>query len=137
MVSSTERSRLKRLLIDAAAITLIIASPVVGLIPGPGGILVLLGGFSLLASNHHWARQFLLHLEKHRSDFVESMLADKKISIAADILAITAMAGGVYIVFAADNYLVRGIGLGMISASLILLLSNKKRLEKLVRKLKR
>lgn len=137
MASDTERSRLKRLLIDAAAITLIIASPVIGLVPGPGGILLLLGGFSLLASNHHWARQFLLYLEKHRSDFVDSMLADRKISIAADIVAIAAIAGGASIIFVADNYLVRGIGLGMVSASLILLLSNKKRLEKLVRKLKR
>lgn len=51
------RRNAKRIITDFAGYLLVLASPIVGLLPGPGGIALLLGGLGLLSLNNHWAKQ--------------------------------------------------------------------------------
>ncbi len=50
---------IKRLLIDIGGFSLIIAAALVGWLPGPLGIPLLIAGLSLLAHNHDWAKRWL------------------------------------------------------------------------------
>ena len=48
----------------AAAVLLIAVSPLVGLVPGPGGMFVLAGGLVLLLRNSRWARRQFARAKK-------------------------------------------------------------------------
>jgi hypothetical protein len=134
---NNQRSRLKRWAMDALAIFLIFISPFIGVVPGPGGIIVLIAGISLLASNHHWAKRFLEYAEEHRSNFFESVFANKKVSLAADIMGILIIISSIFVAFTAENYILRGLSISVTSATLLILLSNQKRFERLSKKLKK
>ena len=54
---SLPRPVLPRPLLLAAAALLIVAAPVVGLLPGPGGVFVFAAGLVLLLRNSPWARR--------------------------------------------------------------------------------
>jgi hypothetical protein len=43
---------------------LILAAPIVGLLPGPGGIFVLATGFALLLETSPWARRFYVRAKR-------------------------------------------------------------------------
>ncbi len=43
---------------------LILAAPIVGLLPGPGGIFVLAAGFALLLETSPWARRFYVRAKR-------------------------------------------------------------------------
>ncbi len=51
------RRNAKRIVTDFAGYLLVLAAPIVGLLPGPGGIALLLGGLGLLSLNNHWAKR--------------------------------------------------------------------------------
>ena len=53
-----------RLAAIAGGWLLIVASPFVGVIPGPGGIPVLLGGLVLVLQNSRWARRRFVRLSR-------------------------------------------------------------------------
>jgi len=43
---------------------LIVVSPFVGAIPGPGGIFVFAGGLALMLQNSHWAKRRFVHVKR-------------------------------------------------------------------------
>jgi len=43
---------------------LLVASPLVGAIPGPGGIFVFAAGLALLLQNSHWAKRRFVHARR-------------------------------------------------------------------------
>lgn len=51
------RLTLPRPVLLAIAALLIVAAPIVGLLPGPGGVFVFAGGLVLLLRNSAWARR--------------------------------------------------------------------------------
>lgn len=59
-----KRSPLVRTLLVAVGIFLICLTPIVGPIPGPGGIFVFAGGLVLLLQNAGWARRGFVKLKK-------------------------------------------------------------------------
>jgi hypothetical protein len=50
--------------ISALGWLLILASPVVGLLPGPGGIFVLAAGFALVLQTSHWAKRLYVRFKR-------------------------------------------------------------------------
>lgn len=56
---------LKVLLTDSLGILLIIAAPLLGWLPGPGGLPLFFAGLSLLAINHDWAQRLLDKMKSH------------------------------------------------------------------------
>jgi Flp pilus assembly protein TadB len=62
--NSGQRKPGKRLLMLALGPTLIVASPVVGLIPGPGGLLVLLAGVALTLQGSQVAKRLYVRAKR-------------------------------------------------------------------------
>jgi hypothetical protein len=72
------QKHLKRILIDLAGYSLIIISPFLGWIPGPGGIPVFLAGLALLSINNHWAKRLLEYSKKHADSSLDIIFPDSK-----------------------------------------------------------
>lgn len=51
------RSALRRTILFATGIVVVLVSPIVGAIPGPGGVFVFAGGLALMLQNSHWAQK--------------------------------------------------------------------------------
>lgn len=131
-MNAKDRSLLKKIAIDVAGVGLIIASPFLGLFPGPGGVPIFFAGLGLLASNHTWARNILKDLEKHREGLAKRVFANKKVSLAADIIGTFILCGALYVLFTTDSFLYRGFSIGTISTTLLVLLSNQSRIERII-----
>ena len=77
----------KRIGTDFAGYILVILSPFVGFLPGPGGIALFLAGLGLLSLNNHWARQLREHALKHGGKAIEFLFPrNAKIEWLYDIL---------------------------------------------------
>jgi hypothetical protein len=82
------KKQIKRIAYDIAGVSLIIASPLLGWLPGPGGIPLFLAGLGLLAVHNEWARN-LLHIAKiHAEDFLDFIfpLENNRLKIIHDII---------------------------------------------------
>jgi len=53
-----------RTLLTVTGVVLIIVSPIVGAIPGPGGIFVFAAGLALMLQNAHWAKRGYARLKR-------------------------------------------------------------------------
>lgn len=132
------KSRTKRILIDIAGFGLMIIAPFLGWLPGPGGIPLFLAGLGLVSTNHKWARDSINDFDVRRIEFTDKFLmAGWAFSIIIDLICIAFISVGVYLAFTADALIVRAISVGMTSFALILILSNQKRLDRIVEKMKR
>lgn len=59
------RRNAKRVLTDMAGYGLVVLGIVLGWVPGPGGIPLILAGLGLLSINNEWARRVRAYLLKH------------------------------------------------------------------------
>jgi hypothetical protein len=127
-----ERPLYRRILIDAAGFGLMIIAPFLGWLPGPGGIPLFLIGLGLVSLNHEWARKLLKDFDKKRVEYTDKyLMTSPKISLAIDISCIILLCLGAFIVFTQDPLTIRAPGLGLVSITLIVLISNQKRFERL------
>lgn len=63
---AVERTPVGRTCLLALGVLLIVSAPIVGLLPGPGGIIVLAAGLTLALRNSEWAkRQYVRFKRKH------------------------------------------------------------------------
>lgn len=53
---ASKRSPIVRIALMVTGFALIVVSPLVGIIPGPGGVFVFAGGLVLVLQNSNWAR---------------------------------------------------------------------------------
>lgn len=128
----------KRLAIDIAGFGLMILAPFLGWLPGPGGIPLFLAGLGLVSINHHWARRLLKDFDMRRMEFTDKyLMAGWVFSLLLDVICFILLCTGVYISFTSDNILVRGMSIGIGMTAFIIILSNQKRLDRIVAKLKR
>ncbi|MET3827213.1 hypothetical protein ABIC16_002906 [Sphingomonas sp. PvP055] len=58
------RHPMLRLTFFSTGVVLVIASPVVGAIPGPGGIFVFAAGLALVLQNSLWAKKRFVHVKR-------------------------------------------------------------------------
>lgn len=127
-----DRHIVKKIAIDIAGFGLMILAPLLGWLPGPGGIPLFLIGLGLVSMNHEWAEKILNDFEHYRVEFTDKILmSSPKVSLAIDITFILALAAGSYLALTQESIILRGLGLGFISGSLLILLSNQKRFERI------
>lgn len=127
-----QRPLYQRILIDIAGFGLMIISPFLGWLPGPGGIPLFLAGLGLVSLNHEWAENLLKNFERKREELTEKyLMSSPGVSQAIDVVFLLAMVGGVHVAATQDQIVIKGLGLGTITISLIILLSNQKRIEKI------
>lgn len=133
-----DRPLYQRIALDIAGFGLMIISPFLGWLPGPGGIPLFVAGLSLVALNHEWAERLLKDFDKRRTDFSQKyLMANPKISVPLDILSISAIITGLYVALTEKDLLLRGLGIAGVTIFLIILLSNQRRIERIAQKLKK
>lgn len=83
----------KRIMIDFSGYFLVLLSPFVGLLPGPGGIALFLGGLGLLSLNNRWARQLREYAVRHGGRMIEILFPrNTTIEWLYDTLVVTLLA---------------------------------------------
>ena len=60
----TSRHPALRFALFWTGVLLIILTPFVGAIPGPGGVFVFAGGLALMLQNSHWAKRRFVHTKR-------------------------------------------------------------------------
>jgi hypothetical protein len=63
-MSRPTKSPIVRIVLLIAGFLLLLATPLVGAIPGPGGIFVFAAGLVLILQNAHWARKRFARLKR-------------------------------------------------------------------------
>ncbi len=136
-MKKNDHSLAKRVLIDIAGFGLIVISPFIGWLPGPGGIAVFLAGLGLLSINHQWAKNLIDQFENNRQKFEAKYLNNNpKVARTIDILCMVLITLSIIAVYSLDNKLLRYISIGPGSLGLILLILNQNRFDKFLRFLK-
>jgi hypothetical protein len=64
MATRRKKSILIRQCLLVAGILLIVVSPLVGIVPGPGGIIVFAAGLALILKNSEWAKRLYVRFKR-------------------------------------------------------------------------
>jgi hypothetical protein len=130
--------RLKVILTDTLGVLLMIGAILFGWLPGPGGIPLFVAGLGLLAVNHEWARKWLHNFDQKRLYYTEKFLVGShRMKWTIDIVCVALIALGIAILATPHQLVVRLLGTALVSLSVIVLLSNQKRFDRALKKIKR
>ena len=101
------KKRVKRYLFDFVGILLILASGLLGWLPGPGGIPLLIAGLAILAIHNKWAENILVKVRDKGEDFAKILFPlNNKFQITHDIIAVVLLITAITImVTRPNNYL--------------------------------
>ncbi len=123
------KKRIKRIAYDIAGITLIIASPFLGWLPGPGGIPLFLAGLGLLAVHNEWAQKLLHWSKVHAEDFLEIIfpIDNNKIKIINDIIGLVLLSVSILLYILLSKPLIYIIPTGFLASGLFWLLYYRRR----------
>ena len=128
----------KRIAIDIGGFGLIIAGILFGWLPGPGGVPLVLAGLGLLSLNYVWAEKLIKDFDKKRIEYTDKYLqADPLTSKFMDVISILLLIGGVWALATQENIFLKGLGLGLAFVGITVLISNQKRLERALKRLKK
>lgn len=115
---------LKRWLTDILGVLLILIAPLLGWLPGPGGIPLFLAGLSLLSINHDWAKRLMNYVDKHGFKRIKRLLKQNRlIQRLIDLVGSTLLFFGVWIVWQETDTSRLFGGLYVLVGILLLLLS--------------
>lgn len=90
--------QLQRIIIDLAGIFLMVLSPFIGIVPGPGGIVIFLAGLWLLSLNHAWAARWRNKIKEKGMNMVTILFVDNPwLKAFYDLLAVVLVYWGIYI----------------------------------------
>lgn len=122
----------KVILFDTLAVLSFIGVVLFGWLPGPGGIPLLILGLSFLAVNHDWAERWI-ETVKYKGKTIKAILfPDNPVVRHIYDAAATIIAGlGLYIAFTADRRIVAAAGSILVTASLVIILFNRDRFDKI------
>ena len=115
---------------DVAGVICLILVPILGPLPGPGGIPLLLAGFGLLAVNHDWADNAILFVKDHSENLIPVLFPkEKKIEWAWDIGLILLFIFGLWVSSLSDFFVVRYGSLLINALATTLFMFNRGRLD--------
>lgn len=132
------KQKVKVIIIDTLGFTCILGSILLGWLPGPGGIPLLIIGLSLLANNHEWAER-ILHKVKVEGVRIFDKLFDgsTKVRWIVDIITVLIISGSVLLIQNATRSTLRTIGISLLIAATFSFLSNRKRYHTVLHKIRR
>ena len=118
----------KRIIYDIVGLVLIILSPFLGAIPGPGGLIVLFAGLSILAVHNDWAKNLLIWARNNVTNMLDLVFVDnKKIQLLNDGIGIVLLIiGGALYMYVAPP-LRYGLFIAPVAAGIFWLLRNRNR----------
>lgn len=123
------KKRVKRIAYDIAGVTLIIASPLLGWLPGPGGIPLFLAGLGLLAVHNEWAQNLLHWAKKHAEDFLDIIfpLDNNRLKNIHDIIGFILLSISLTLFIVLDKPLVFILPFMFLASGLFWVLYNRRR----------
>jgi len=123
---------------DTLGVLLILLVPFLGPLPGPGGIPLLVAGFSLLAINHDWADAAIAYIKKHSASLRDIVFPIKTwAKWSWDTFSVLLLVGGTYLNFMADHWLVKAVSIGIMASSTTVFILNRNRIDVLDKFLRR
>jgi hypothetical protein len=126
------KRRVKRYLTDLAGICLILAAPLLGWLPGPGGIPLFIAGLALLAINNKWAEDILLYIKNRGEDIAKIIFpANTKYQALHDILAFSLIAGAIALFVYANSFILYALGFSLLILGITECLYNRNRISKI------
>ncbi|MFT4532549.1 MAG: hypothetical protein ACI9T8_000573 [Candidatus Saccharimonadales bacterium] len=123
---------------DLAGVFLLILVPILGPLPGPGGIPLLIAGFGLLAVNHDWADDAVNYVKKH-SESLRGMIFPEKLwaQRAWDLVAVLLLITGTLMNFVVEHWVLVALSYGVMAGSTTVFMMNRNRLAWLDKQLRR
>lgn len=116
----------------------LIAAPLIGWLPGPGGIPLFLTGLGLLSINNPWAKRLLHYVRQHSESLSDTVFPNKPLfQWAWDIFVVVLIAVGTLISVFSNNNFVRASSVVFYATATTLFLLNRSRLKWLDIKLRR
>ncbi len=125
----------KRIIYDIVGLVLIILSPFLGAIPGPGGIIVFFAGLSILAVHNDWAKNVLVWARKNATNMLDLIFVDnKKIQLLNDVIGILLLLiGGAIFAYVAPP-LRYGLFIAPVAAGAFWLMRNRNRYRRILKR---
>ena len=128
----------KILATDALGVLLLLLVPLLGPLPGPGGIPLILAGFSLLAINHDWADGAIAYVKKHSVSLRGIVFPDTPwVKWSWDIVSVVLLISGTYLNVVADHWLLKAMSIGLMTGFTTIFILNRNRINALDKFLKR
>jgi hypothetical protein len=132
------RSIIKIIITDILGILCLLLVPLLGPLPGPGGIPLLLAGLGLLATNHEFAAKWLHYAQKHSESLRHIFFPNTPIiQWAWDIGVIFLLVGGTWLNVVTDNWILKGISIGIMALSTTIFMLNRNRITWFDKKIRR
>ena len=130
-------SLFKVIVSDLAGIGCLLLVPLLGPLPGPGGIPLILAGLGFLAVNHDWADNAIHYVKKHSTNLRRILFpAKKSIELMWDIFAILLLGIG-FMANISGGWLLKALSVGLLFTASTILIMNRKRMEWLDKNLRR
>ena len=134
----TTRSFLRRFGTDIAGYTCLLLVVLLGPLPGPGGIPLLLAGLGLLSIHNSWARRLLEYVKRHSESFRALLFPQRPIiELMWDIVGSVLFISSILLVVFGNGWLIRSLTLSLGALAVVVLLNNRSRIRNLTIKIKR
>lgn len=128
----------KVILWDLAGLICLLLVPILGPLPGPGGIPLLLAGFGFFAVNHDWADDAIHFIKQHSESLQKMIFPNKKpIMWAWDIFVLILFSSALWINIVAEHWLLKGLSIGAMAGATTIFMLNRDRLAWLDNQLRR
>lgn len=128
----------KIVLTDIAGVFLLILVPIIGPLPGPGGIPLLLSGLGLLSINHERPQRWLHYARQHSKSLRDIVFPDITwAKWAWDATALLLILGGTWLNFIAEGWFLRGMSIAIMASSTTVFMLNRDRIVWFDKKIRR
>lgn len=123
-------SLIKVILTDAAGIGCLLLVPLLGPVPGPGGIPLIIAGFGFLAVNHDWADDAIVYVKKHSDNLRKIIFPDRTyIKWAWDVFSLSLFFLGLYFNLTSDWWILKATSIGIMATASTLFVMNRGRID--------
>ena len=130
--------QLKRILLDSIGVLLIVISPFLGPLPGPGGLPVFLTGLWLLSLNHEWAHKLLNQVKELISNAAhQKFLRKPAVILGLDITASLLAVLSIYLIETRHEVFAVSLAWASLTAALAIFCFNRFRLKRFLQWIKR
>jgi hypothetical protein len=118
-------------------VTLIIGALLLGWLPGPGGIPLLLAGLAVLSVHHEWARRWLKTAKESGLRLGEKIFVDHPVvKFVIDIIGLLLLVAAFALISRQSKNIVLAFGVASFFIGMTLILGNRRRLQRMVAKFK-
>lgn len=127
----------KVILTDFIGVLCLVLVPILGPLPGPGGIPLLLAGFGLLALNHDWADDAVSYIKKNSENMRKIIFPEKRwIQRLWDMFVFLMILAGSWINVYAESWLLSMLSIAPFTVAGTVFILNRNRITRLDRVLR-